>query len=560
MAVTYLGKAYCDCSPIKSGLTQSKLYGSKPDVIMGVNTSVTPPAQTTETQIDKPMNINSNTKIFPYDFTSQDRKFKTFKLVSRVRDIMNAINGPKIMDINIAKSNDVNVVRSHDGTRQFPPTNHLSGSLSGGTHYLGFSNNFTLIQQPKLYVRRDGENANAMTAIDYVTANYDEQASRITSNAPSDSMYSYPFVFSNYTLDPAIRPLCVDPIIKWVWSVYTATSTPPQVSVLKLSTLNSNIQSSTIFPGALTPFPANAVAIDCSTLSSTTIGKLYKLSPYIIDVSNSQEGLFNAVSSTEYDTDIALALDHTYSSQDIEFALFLSNMYYPIHTTGTSNTIQFHTYKYDPVEAVFSYFSTKKYEFTGNTLYDMSTNASFGQNLMLSNKYALTYLIQQAAKQMKIWMSPSISLAKGIYTGAQLTNALAFNSNVDFSFSSNSIYVYWPSWIPYEYVKTSNNNIELDKTIWISGRGNRKVAKHAVKPASYLDQAGTNTTTYYNKFGEAFSFVGNQTNVRPISIYVPNLPDRCIYTSQAWNDDTLCNYDYLEESDYFPVQNLEFDI
>lgn len=554
MAVTYLGKTYCGCSPTKSGLKQSKLYGSKPNMIMGVNMFVNSPAQNTENQTNSTQTI----KIYPYDFTSEDRRFKTFKLIARTRDIMNAIDGPKIMDININKSNDINIVKSHDGTNQFPGA-ALYGSVN--PQIAGFNASVTVStrEQPKLYCRRDGENANALTAIDYLTANYNEQASRITSNAPSDSMYSYPFVFSNYTLDPALRPLCVDPIIKWYWESYTAPTTPPQVSVLKISTLNTNIQSSTLFPGALVAFPSNAVAVDCSTLSTSSIGKLYKLSPYIIDVSNSKEGLFNAVSSQPFDSDIGLALDHTYGSQDIEFALFLASLYLPNSPSTNAHTIKIDTYRYDPVEAVFSYFSTKKYEFTDNPLQTMAVNTQFRKEIIWSNRLALTYMIQQAAKQMRIWLDPSASLANGTYTSAQINNALNFNTDLNMTAVVAGVYYLFPMWIPYEYVKASNNNIELDKTTWVSGRGNRKIARSCVKPASYLEAPSTNVV-YYNKFGQAFNYYTSNNTGLPISIYVPNLPDRCIYTIQSWNDDNLCNYDYLEESDYFPVQDLDTNI
>lgn len=522
---------------------------------MGVPIFVNAPADTTTTE--NQTTSKQQIKIYPYDFTTQDRKTRTFKLISRVRDIMNVIQGPKIMDINIAQSNDVNVILTHDGAGSFLSNNFFNAT---NPEVYGFTTNvsISLRELPKLFVRRDGENANAITAIDFMTTNYDEQASRITSNAPSDSMYSYPFIFSNYTLDPALRPLCVSPILKWLWTSYTLPSIVPQVSVLKLDTLNRNIQSSTLFPNAQVPFPNNVIAVDCSTLTSSNIGKLYKLSPFIVDVSNSHEGLFNAVASAKFDADIALALDHTYTSQDIEFALFLGSLHFPNNSYSSMNSIVLHNYRYDPVEAIFSYFSTKKYEFTDNPLHNISLNTSFKLNIIYSNRLAVTYMIQQAAKQMKIWLDPSVSLAKGIYTSNQINNALAFNTDIDLTQVVTSEYINFPIWIPYEYVKSSNNEIEFDQTTWISGRGNRKIAKHCVKPASYRD--GLSTTTYYNKFGEAYTYTSHVSYGRPTSLYVPNLPDRCIYTAQTWNDDNLYNRDYLEESDYFPAQDLVFDI
>lgn len=532
---------------------------------MGVTIFVNSPADTTNNQTENSSNQN-NLKLYPYDFTSQDRKFKSFKLIARVRDIMNVIQGPKIMDININKSNDINKIFSHDGTGSFI-TNQMLTNAKPQTYYWDGSGSDTLTiglqNKEKLYIRRDGENANAMTAIDYMTANYNEQASRITSNAPSDSMYAYPFVFSNYTLDPALRPLCVDPIIKWYWGKGYTIASGAQVSVLPISKLNTNIQSSTIFPGALVPFPDNAIVLDCSTLSSTTIGKLYKLSPYIIDVSNTHEGLFNAVTIGAFDTDVALALDHTYSSQDIEFGLFLASLHIPTDVINTNLTINVDNYKYDPVEAIFSYFSTKKYEFTDNPLYNMSVNSAFKANIIYSNRIGLTYLIQQAAKQMHIWLSPAVVISKGTYTINQINYALAFNTDVNLTFVSSSAYRYFPKWIPYEYVKASNNNIELDKTTWVSGRGNRKIAKYAVKPRSfYYDTSavGGSTIVYFNKYGESFSYTNSLAECLPTSIYVQNLPDRCIYTTQVWNEDVLLNDDYLEESDYFPVPDLVTDI
>lgn len=519
---------------------------------MGVTIFVNSPADTTNNQTNQ---TNTN-KLYPFDFTCQSRKSKTFKLISRVRDIMNAIDGPKIMNININQSNDINRINSHDGTYTWISNTILNAA---NPESYGFSNQYTitLLSKDKLYVRRDGENANAMTAIDYMNANYNEQASRITSNAPSDSMYSYPFVFSNYTLDPALRPLCVEPIIKWYWTNYTAVNTD-KVSVVPISKLNTNIQSNTAFPGALVPFPPNAVAVDCSSLSTTTIGKLFKISPYIIDVSNKHDGMFNSVTSLQFDSDIGLALDHTYSSQDIEFGLFLASLHLPTALYSSAITISIHNYKYDPVEAIFSYFSTRKYEFTDNPLNNISLNPAFKANLIYSNRLAITYMIQQAAKQMRIWLDPSRALANGSYTINQINESLAFNNDLDLTLLDSGKYCHFPAWVPYEYVKASNNNIEFDKTAWVSGRGNRKVAKHVVKPRSY--NGGASTITYYNKYGQTFTYNVNVSFVCPISIYVSNLPDRCIYTAQTWNDDNLLDDDYLEESDYFPVPDFETNI
>lgn len=516
---------------------------------MGVTIFVNSPADTTNDQ-------TTSNKLYPYDFTNQVRKPRAFKMIARVRDIMNSIQGPKIMDINISSSNDINRISTLDGAHKWLSDTFVESDLP---QTVGFASNYniTLVNKDKLYVRRDGENANAITAIDFMTANYNEQASRITSNAPSNSMYSYPFVFSNYTLDPTLRPLCIAPILRWYWVNFTAT-TGEQVHVLPISKLNTNIQSNTVFPGALVPFPDNAVVVDCSSLSTNTIGKLYKLSPYIIDVSNTYEGNYASVSSYDLDSDIALALDHTYSSQDIEFALFLGSLYLPNQTVSNTITIPIHTYKYDPVEAIFSYFSTRKYEFTDNPLNNISLNVTFKRNIILSNRIAITYLMQQAAKQMHIWLTPEIAITKGSYTINQINESLKFNNDMDLTVSQAGAYVHFPMWIPYEYVKSSNNNVELDRPSWVSGRGNRKIAKHVVKPRSYY--TSEDVIYYYNKFGESFGYDAENSAFPPVSIYVPNLPDRCVYTAQTWNDDNLLCDDYLEESDYFPVPDLETNI
>lgn len=521
---------------------------------MGVTIFVNSPADTAN-------QTNNTNRLYPFDFTNQARKFKTFNLIARVRDIMNAIQGPKIIDINELQANDVNLI----STRSTTATPWLSTLLSATNPFTYYGINpstTTILTQPFLKVRRDGENANAYSAYTYDVSNYDEQASRVTSNAPSSSLYSYPFIFSNYTLDPNLRPLCVDPIIKHFWTTYTApSSNPPQVSILKISDLNSNIKTKTLFPGALTFFPHNAVAIDCSTLSNSSYGKLYKISPYIIDLSDTVTGLYNAVTSTYNDSDIALALDNSMISQDIEFALFLGNTHVMNRGDPSGNTaFVLDSYKYDPVEAIYSYFSTKKYENNGNTLYKIATMNNFKNNIIVSNRLALTYLIQQAAKQMKIWLSPAQVVANRTYDANAINRSLTFNTNVDLTYVNSSIYWYWPYWVPYEYVKSSNDNMTLDNTQWVSGKGNRKVAKNAVHPRSFMDQSSY-TRTYYNKYGQSLTFQNNWNNQAwPISIFNETIRGGSIYTTQDWNDDNILEDFYLEQSDYFPAPDLEFDI
>jgi hypothetical protein len=431
--------------------------------------------------------------------------------------------------------------------------------------YSGINRSTTvLVNKPFLKVRRDGENANAYSAYTYDIANYDEQASRVTSNAPSLSLYSYPFIFSNYVLDPNLRPLCVDPIIKHLWTSYTTPSSDvPKVSILKISDLNSNIKTRTLFPGSSEFFPSNAVAVDCSTMNTNTYGKLFKISPFIIDVSDNVTGLYSAVSSNYNDSDIALALDNTAISQDIEFALFLGNTYvFTGNASSQNDPFTLDSYKYDPVEAIYSYFSTRKYENNSNTLYKIATNNNFKNNIIASNRLALTYLVQQAAKQMKIWLSPARVLANHTYDSNMINRSLAFNTNVDLTFTNASIYRFWPTWIPYEYVKSSNDSMTLDNTQWVSGRGNRKVAKNAVHPRSFIiTGSSTLSKTYYNKFGESISInYGLSERAWPTSIYSETTRGASIYTTDGWDEDNLLEDYYLEQSDYFPAPDLEFDI
>lgn len=531
---------------------------SKPIVGKGVPSIVNAPADQTNGNIQTNNTIN---KLYPIDFTYNIRKPKTFKIISRVRDIMNAIDGPKTLSLNMANSNDINIINTRDNVSLFGSSfvNATDDPKRNFIVQLASNVTLTLKENPQLYVRRDGENANAVTAYNADVATYADQAARVTSNAPNDSLYSYPFIFSNYTLDPALRPLCIAPILKHFYTKYSAPSSPPTVSVLKLSTLNSNINTKTLFPGSSSIFPHNAVVIDCSNLTTSNIGKLYKLSPYIIDVSNTHQGSFNALSTNEDDSDIAAALDCTYTSQDIEFAIWLGSIPYSMDNYAATINFLLDTYKYDPVEAVFSYFSTRKYENYDHTLFNMSVNSVYNRNMWVSNRLSVTYLIQQAGKQMHAWCTPSRLLTNGTYLTSDFDNYLHFNNTIQHALSVSSNYPLWPKWIPYEYVKASNESISLDKVVWTSGRGNRKCAKHVLRPASFA-QTTNLTIPYYNKFGEVVTLNFGSYNMPvcvPISIYCENLPDRSVYTTQLWNENNMLSFDYLEESDYFPERNLE---
>lgn len=511
-------------------------------------------------------------------------------MVQSVREIMNAIQGPGIISLNPQLATSIPLMASEDGTNPVFNTDLLTaGNMNGPTSDLveQASNDpprFKYRGHDQLLVRRGPVFTVGLDAVVTDRETYANNAARTTSNAPDRSLFGLPYIFSNWEPNPSTRSLYIKLLHKWIRQYTTTFSTGTTITVWKLDTLNSRIANHQPFDNNTTlPFPHDVVPLDLSTYQGP---KLAFFGTRIVDLSDTFEGTITVPANTTIitrDADLATVLDKTLIKQDIDFGLFLS--YPPIagylYSGSTHLTVDAYDFEYDPVEAIFSYLTVKKYEQDDGTLAAMvQTNSSgfpvwtdYGVNLLMSYRLAASYLIQEAKKQLRYWLTNAGLISTQTYSLHTLINYLTgpilFHISNDADVFSTATQL---AWIPYEYVKYYNDSIEFDSYGYEAGKAGLFVPKKVRKPRSYTIPVNTswqptvpNQTPYYQKYGLANEF-GYSTshslsiNAWPISLIDVTHSNGHIYKTIGNNNDNIIHYDHVDNSEYFPEPDIVTDI
>lgn len=497
---------------------------------------------------------------------------------------MTTITGPKILSLNPNSSTSVPIILSEDGTtrvfaREFFDTtigDNYAYDLSMPTETGYNSPRTDYIVHDKVFVRRNGEFSDAITAVATDQAQYDNNASRDTNNAPSQSLFSLPFIFSNWTPHPVLRSIFVKYLTKWLWD-YPQDAPTGQITVWKLSTLNARIQQHKPFDDNTNiPFPSDVVPLDLSTYHGE---ELLFFGNRIVDLSDTFEGTITGGGWNLHSRNIASVLDKTLLKQDIDFGLFLSahllRTYRRQTTTTNYMTPKLYLVDYDPVEVIFSYLSAKKYEdtdFTLSALFSSPHNAtSFGCNILFAYRVAHSYLIQEAKKQLRWWLSPSGLLVNKTYSPNQLVNKLNGTipyRDIDINNTFNPINSL--AWIPYEYVNYSNANINYDSKQYTPGKNGLYLPKIVRKPRSTtldVNNSGVITATgpiYFQQYGNANNITFSKTkclvNAWPCGLIDTTFNNGHIFTNVLKNSDNIIHYDFVEDSSSFPEPDIVTDI
>lgn len=535
----------------------------------------------------------------PLDFTKKFQHNRTYTLVQSVREIMNAIQGPKTLGLNPQTATSIPLMNSEDGQQVlFNPTLLTSGTdrapladlyAQDTTTTWWKAPNFINKGHPMLYVRRGPGFAVGIDAVVVDQETYANNAARNDRNAPDRSVFGLNFIFSNWTPNPTSRALCIKYLHKWLRQNTVIIPADTTITVWKLSTLNQRIAAHQPFDANTTlAFPRDAIPLDLTQYHGA---KLAALGKRIIDLSDTFEGQIVVNQNTDVvtrDVDLAKIFDDTLIKQDIDFGLFLAFppiLAYQLHAANaTPRDFDVYDFDFDPVEAIFSYLTVKKYEQNDATINSMlSPNpihvgypavfTDYGVNVLLSYRLALSYLIQEAKKQIRYWLSnaglilnQSYSLAtiKNYLTGSVLFNVAddSVNYNVD-----NAL-----AWIPYEYVKYYNDVIEFDNFGYEAGKNGIFVPKKVRKPRSYTLEVDQNfilnipnQSPYFQKYGLPTNLTYDLTNplminAWPISLIDTTYGNGHIYKTIGSNSDNIIHYDHVDNSEYFPEPDIVSDI
>lgn len=511
-------------------------------------------------------------------------------MVQSVREIMHSIQGPGVLSLNPEAATSIPLMASEDGTNAvFNPRLLTTGSTFGPLSDMVNSANasdpkFVLKGHDLLYVRRGPTFSVGLDAVVTDMETYANNAARTTSNAPDRSLFGLPYIFSNWQPNPTKRSLYVKPLHQWLRNKTKNYPQASTITVWKLDTLNSRIANHQPFDvNTNLSFPRDAIPLDLSTYSGPKLGLF---GSRIIDLSDTFEGTITIPAGTVItgrDLDLARVLDNTLIKQDIDFGLFLA--YPPLkafHYAGVSvYSADAYEFAHDPVEAIFSYLTVKKYEQTDSTLSSLVINDSnglpvwteFGVNLVLSYRLAISYLIQEAKKQLRYWLTNAGLINTQTYSLQTLINYLT--GPVLFKLSNDATAntpVSQLAWIPYEYVKYYNDSIDFDNFGYEAGKAGLFVPKKVRKPRSYTISVDSQwvplppfSTPYYQKYGlpNVLVFPNSSevtVNAWPISIIDVSHSNGHIYKSIGSNNDNIIHYDHVDNSEYFPEPDIVTDI
>lgn len=534
------------------------------------------PSKLSNIKIDE--EAKPSVKLYPLDFTHVERYRVAMRNIESPHDIMKLINGPKINDLRYPQYKLVPRLLTGAGSRLYDANllainNHSTHTLTtDGTFKPTFSTRGLRVQ-----VRRSYMNQDAIVNLDWIKQNpYQRYRNKLQN--PTYSILRYPNVMMSGEVDPVLKTVNAAVGVNFLdgWS-YTAPATPPNITVIKLDTVENALQI-----GTYSGLPEGYVPVNCLYLSPATIGKLVYFGTKIIDLSNTYEGTYPAVNVSAYDSDIARTLDATLPNQDVEWAHWYASSLLPLVSMASFGDAQAdypHTElpQPDPYEMIWSFLTEVHDNVASKDAFTKWHGSYYGVYLTLSYRLAKTFLYQQAMKQIHAWFNIDQIVTKGLVTPEMVNGMLGgFYNNLGTLFDrtktvgSNTYHPFVLAWIPYELCRACGRDIDIDDPMITNDRNGRGIAKTAVRPPSiiFASNAGQTNTTYTNAWGEVFDLKvllgpGNWT-VKSMPcyayFYTGGDKDRSITRNNVnFAGDAIILQDKITVSS-FPTPSIVFDI